>query len=256
MRHTTTDEETSARAALHALGALDEQEARDFEEHVAAGCDVCAAELREFRCVAADLALAATPAQPPALARSRLLALAAEEGRDGQGQAEEGQTQSARVGAIRESEGAGEESAEGESDVAGSVRESEGVARADDRAFDAQRASVPSGFLIVRAGEGEWRETEDRGVSFKLLFVDRERATVTTLLRMEPGARIPRHRHLGVEQCLVLEGDVRSGPYQMAAGDFNCSLPGSIHDELVTDGGALLLLVSPERYETLDERAS
>ena len=32
MRHTTTDEETSARAALHALGALDEREARDFEE--------------------------------------------------------------------------------------------------------------------------------------------------------------------------------------------------------------------------------
>src|SRR5438874_162082 len=131
MRHTTADEETSARAALHALGALDEREARDFEEHIAAGCDVCAAELREFRCVAADLALAATPAQPPALARSRLLALAAEEGRDGRGQAEGTQTQSARVGAIRESEGiAREESAEGESDVAGSVRESEGAARA------------------------------------------------------------------------------------------------------------------------------
>ena len=48
MRHTTTDEETSARAALCALGALDEREARDFEEHVAAGCDLCAAELREF----------------------------------------------------------------------------------------------------------------------------------------------------------------------------------------------------------------
>jgi len=235
MRHTTADEETSARAALHALGALDEREARDFEEHVAAGCDVCAAKLREFRGVAADLALAATPAQPPARVRSRLLALAAEEGRDGRGQAEEAQTRSARAGAVRENvvrEGAGE------------------------GAFDAQRASVPSGFLIVRAGEGEWRETEDRGVSYKLLFVDRERATVTTLLRMEPGSRIPRHRHLGVEQCLVLEGDVRSGPHRMAAGDFNCSLPGSIHDELVTDGGALLLLVSPERYETLDERAS
>src|SRR5947209_13649994 len=231
MRHTTTDEETSARAALHALGALDEREARDFEEHVAAGCEVCAAELREFRGVAADLALAATPARPPARVRSRLLALASEEGRDGRGQAEE-IWQPARTGA-------------------GVVREGE-----NEGAFDAQRANAPSGFLIVRAGEGEWRQTEDRGVSYKLLFVDRERATVTTLLRMEPGACIPRHRHLGVEQCLVLEGDVRSGPHRMTAGDFNCSLPGSIHDELTTDGGALLLLVSPERYETLDKRAS
>src|SRR5438105_188494 len=96
MRHTTTDEETSARAALHALGALDEREARDFEEHVAAGCDLCAAELREFRGVASELALAATP---PARVRSRLLALAAEEGRGGRGQAEETQTQSAHADA-------------------------------------------------------------------------------------------------------------------------------------------------------------
>jgi len=252
MRHTTTDEETIARAALHALGALDEREARDFEEHVAAGCDLCATELREFRGVASELALAATPATPLARVRSRLLALAAEEGRDGRGQAEEAQTQSAHAdaGVARADAGAvRDESAEWES--AGAVREN-----ADEGMVDAQRANVPSDFLIVRAGEGEWRPTEDRGVSFKLLFVDRERATVTTLLRMEPGARIPRHRHLGVEQCLVLEGDVRSGPYQMAAGDFNCSLPGSIHDELITDGGALLLLVSPESYERLESNAS
>jgi len=245
MRHTTTDEETSARAALHALGALDEREARDFEEHVAAGCDVCAAELREFRGVAADLALAAMPATPPARVRSRLLALAAEEARDGQAE-EAPETHSARTDAnIARAD-------------AGVVHEGEGVVRAgaDEGAFDMSRANVPSGFLIVRAGEGEWRETEDRGVSFKLLFVDRERATVTTLLRMEPGARIPRHRHLGVEQCLVLEGDVRSGPHRMTAGDFNCSLPGSIHDELTTDGGALLLLVSPESYERLESNAS
>ena len=129
-------------------------------------------------------------------------------------------------------------------------------AGADEGMVDAAHAKVSPDFLIVRAGEGEWLQTKDRGVSYKLLFVDRERATVTTLLRMEPGARIPRHRHIGVEQCLVLEGDVRSGPHRMTAGDFNCSLPGSIHDELTTTGGALLLLVSPERYETLDERAS
>ena len=102
----------------------------------------------------------------------------------------------------------------------------------------------------------EWRETKDRGVSYKLLFVDRERSTVTTLVRMEPGARIPAHRHLGLEQCLVLEGDLRSGSVGMSAGDFNCSLPGSIHDELATDGGALLLLVSPESYERLESNAS
>ena len=41
----------------------------------------------------------------------------------------------------------------------------------------------------------------------------------------------------------------------MSAGDFNCSLAGSVHEELVTDAGALLLLVSPEHYEVIEPHA-
>ena len=108
-----------------------------------------------------------------------------------------------------------------------------GAHAADDSAREDRSARAPAeatagaGFLIVRAGEGAWRPTADAGVRIKLLFVDRERATVTTLVRMEPGARIPAHRHLGLEQCLVLEGDLRSGGIEMSAGDFNCSMPWS-----------------------------
>jgi anti-sigma factor ChrR (cupin superfamily) len=197
MSHTTVDEEAAGRAALYALGALEGEEARDFEEHIASGCEQCAAELREFEGVVADLGLAAPEAEPPAGVRARLLALVSGDG------------------------GGGAE-----------------------------------GFLVVRAGEGEWLPTEDAGVAYKLLFADPGRGTVTTLVRMQPGSRIRSHRHLGVEQCLVLEGDVASGAIKMKAGDFNCSLPGSVHEELVTDNGALLLLVSPEHYEVVEPRAA
>lgn len=193
MSHTTTDEEAAGRAALYALGTLEGDEARAFEEHVASGCAACAAELREFESVVADLGMAAPEAEPPPGVRSRLLALVSEEGGGGGGDGK--------------------------------------------------------GFLVVRAGEGEWLPTDDDGVAYKLLYADPGRGTVTTLVRMRAGSRIRSHRHLGVEQCLVLEGDVRSGAVAMKAGDFNCSLPGSVHEELVSDGGALLLLVSPERYE-------
>ncbi len=199
MSHTTVDEEAAGRAALYALGALEGDEARDFEEHLAAGCAACEAELREFEAVAGDLGLAAPEAEPPAGVRSRLLALVSEEG-DGPNLSKD----------------------------------------------------IAPGFLVVRAGEGRWRPTDDAGVSFKLLFSDRERGTITTLVRMEPGSRIRSHRHLGVEQCLVLEGDVRSGTVGMTAGDFNCSMPGSVHEELMSDGGALLLIVSPECYEPIE----
>jgi anti-sigma factor ChrR (cupin superfamily) len=112
-----------------------------------------------------------------------------------------------------------------------------------------------AGFLVVRSGEGRWLPTGEAGVSFKLLYEDKERGTYTTLVRMEPGASIPAHRHLGVEQCLVLEGDLSAGGVGMSAGDFNCSLPGSVHEELMTKGGALFLIVGPERYEVLAPRA-
>jgi anti-sigma factor ChrR (cupin superfamily) len=200
MSHTTVDEEAAGRAALYALGALEGDEAREFEEHLAAGCAACEAELREFEAVAGQLGLAAPEAEPPAGVRSRLLALVSEEGGGGPKLSKE----------------------------------------------------VPPGFLVVRAGEGRWLPTHDAGVSLKVLYADRERGTVTTLVRMEPGSRIRSHRHLGVEQCLVLEGDVRSGRVGMTAGDFNCSMPGSVHEELISEGGALLLLVSPERYEPID----
>lgn len=217
MSHTTVDEEAAGRAALYALGALDSEEAREFEEHLAGGCAACAAELRDFEKVAQDLCLAAPEAEPPAGVRSRLLALVSEEG------------------------------SELDADVSHGDVHGDGPNLVHD---------IPPGFLVLRAGEGQWRPTDDAGVTFKLLFADEGRGTVTTLVRMSPGSRIRSHRHLGVEQCLVLEGDVRSGEIAMRAGDFNCSLPGSVHDELVSDGGALLLLVSPERYEPLGPAAA
>jgi anti-sigma factor ChrR (cupin superfamily) len=232
----TTDEELEGQAALYALGALDEEEAREFERH-AAGCEACAAELREFRVVAADLALAVPPATPPASVRSRLLSLVAEgESLNGRGEAAASQTSS--------------EDLNGERHDAAARRAAESI----DSSRETQAEEAP-GFIVVRASEGEWRPTADPGVSFKLLFVDRERATVTTLVRMEPGARIPAHRHLGLEQCLVLEGDLSSGGIEMSAGDFNCSMPGSVHDELTTEGGALFIIISPERYERVGPRA-
>ncbi|MDQ3744069.1 MAG: cupin domain-containing protein [Acidobacteriota bacterium] len=226
MTHATADEELEGQAALYALGALDAEEARAFESHLAEGCASCEAELREFEAVVSDLAFAAPEASPPAGARARMLALVSEEAAQGSGAEAKTKTQS-------------------------------GGAQTKTESGDAETKteSGGAGFLVVRAGEGEWRPTADAGVRFKLLFLDRERSTVTTLVRMEPGARIPAHRHLGVEQCLLLEGDLRAGGIEMSAGDFNCSLPGSVHEDLTTEGGALFLIVAPERYETLGPRA-
>ena len=102
--------------------------------------------------------------------------------------------------------------------------------------------------LFVRAGEGEWHAAAE-GMFVKRLFKDKKAGTVTTLVKLLPGTRVPRHHHHGVEQCLVIEGDFHIGGEVFGPGDFQCAMPGSIHDSIYTDGGALVLIVAPAGYQ-------
>ncbi|MEK6408297.1 MAG: cupin domain-containing protein [Acidobacteriota bacterium] len=61
-------------AALYALGALSQHEARSFEEHLAEGCDACSAELESFAETVRALAFSARDEQPPARVRAELFA--------------------------------------------------------------------------------------------------------------------------------------------------------------------------------------
>jgi putative transcriptional regulator len=212
MSHTSAHEELKELAALYALGALETAEARDFERHLAEGCEACAAELRDFEGVAARLALASAPEHPPAGVRKKLLS---------------------RIAA-----------AEGEEDPRRPAVSPEGAGAPEVLALAAD-------LLVVRRDAGEWVETPDPGVFVKTLFADRGHETVTRLVRLDPGARIPSHRHLGYEQCFVVEGGMRAGHLHLRAGDFNCAAPGTIHEEIFTEEGALLLIVAPENYEVL-----
>jgi len=74
MRHTDGGTEIIERASLYALGALLEDEARDFEAHLETGCAQCVSEVRPAHLVVSALGLAALPLDPPAAVREKLLA--------------------------------------------------------------------------------------------------------------------------------------------------------------------------------------
>lgn len=98
--------------------------------------------------------------------------------------------------------------------------------------------------LLVRAGDDGFERTAVAGVHAKRLSVDVERDQVVMLVRMEAGASYPRHRHAGVEECYVLEGDLWHEDRVMRAGDYERVTEGSRHSVQSTEGGCLLLIHS------------
>ena len=100
------------------------------------------------------------------------------------------------------------------------------------------------GIFVIKKDAGDWRKTPFAGVTYKLLYVDKKSRFATSLLRLEPGAQYPAHRHAGCEQCLVVEGDVRIGSVAVSKGDFEYALAGTEHGVLTTDNGCVLLIIA------------
>ncbi len=75
----------------------------------------------------------------------------------------------------------------------------------------------------------EWEPTRYSGVEIKTLYRSPS-GGLTTLTRMAPGARLPAHRHVGVEQSFVLQGTLVDDDGECTAGNFVHRRAGSVHD--------------------------
>ncbi|MFP5265119.1 MAG: cupin domain-containing protein [Blastocatellia bacterium] len=73
MKHLIAPDEMIEVAASYALGALSQQEARAFEDHLAEGCRACKAELESFEATLVALAFAEEAGAPSVRVRDELL---------------------------------------------------------------------------------------------------------------------------------------------------------------------------------------
>src|SRR2546428_306447 len=89
-----------------------------------------------------------------------------------------------------------------------------------------------------------WESTKYPGVEIKVLYRDPS-GKLTSLTRMAPGARLPDHRHVGVEQSYVLEGTLVDDDGACTAGNFVHRRPGSVHDAWSPDGCVVLGIFAP-----------
>lgn len=97
--------------------------------------------------------------------------------------------------------------------------------------------------VIVRSQNVKWRKYTVSGISFANLYVDREKREFTCLMRLEAGVEFPLHRHGGVEEVFMLEGDLEVEGEICYPGDYIRSFPNSIHGP-VSHNGCLLLVKS------------
>ena len=94
-----------------------------------------------------------------------------------------------------------------------------------------------------------WRQTSFPGVEIKVLLEDKDSGLMTTITRMAPGAVLPLHEHVGVEQTYVLEGRLVDEEGEVRAGEYVWRPAGSTHVATAPDGALLLgMFLRPNRF--------
>lgn len=78
------------------------------------------------------------------------------------------------------------------------------------------------------------------GIDCKILMENKATGLQTMLMRWAPGARLPYHEHVAVEQTFVLEGSFSDQDGTCRAGNYVWRRAGSRHDAW-TDEGCLVL---------------
>ena len=115
---------------------------------------------------------------------------------------------------------------------------------------------APLASRFVEVANLPWETTRFAGVEMKTLLVDRESGVVTALMKFAPGARLPDHEHVRIEQTYVLEGSLVCGEGECKAGDFVWRPAGSRHVAWAGPQGGLMLAMFqiPNRFFEEDGR--
>lgn len=87
-----------------------------------------------------------------------------------------------------------------------------------------------------------WAESGTPGILQRVLFEDPARGLRTVLFRWAPGAELPNHEHVDVEQTYVLEGSLVDHEGACTAGQFVWRPAGSRHRAWSPDGCLLLAI--------------
>ncbi len=108
---------------------------------------------------------------------------------------------------------------------------------------------APLASRYVRVDELPWTPTKYDGIEMKILMEDKESGLLTALFRCSPGARLPLHEHVEIEQTYVLEGSLVDDEGEVTAGNYVWRPAGSRHDAHCPNGALTIgFFLRPNRF--------
>jgi hypothetical protein len=98
------------------------------------------------------------------------------------------------------------------------------------------------------AASGSWVEPQWEdvapGISCKLLATDQDSDRVTMLVRLAPDTAYPPHRHAGVEELFLLDGELWIEDRKLYPGDYNRGEPGTSDKRVWSETGCTCVLIT------------
>jgi anti-sigma factor ChrR (cupin superfamily) len=112
----------------------------------------------------------------------------------------------------------------------------------------ARRIGRETGVAPAPVPRPRWREPEWEdvapGISCKLLAKDEERDRVSMLVRLAPGGEYPAHKHAGVEELHLLEGELWIDERKLYPGDYSRAEPGTGDRRVCSQTGCTCVLIT------------
>ena len=112
----------------------------------------------------------------------------------------------------------------------------------------AQRIATETGEDPVAPASARWADPGWKdvapGISCKLLATDTEKNRVSMLVRLAPGTDYPPHRHAGVEELHMLEGELIVDDERFRAGDYRRAEADSVDHRVWSETGCTCVLIT------------
>lgn len=116
----------------------------------------------------------------------------------------------------------------------------------------------PLASRLVHANDMPWEPIRYPGCYVKTLLVDKASGLLTVLLKMDPGAELPDHEHVLLEQTYVLEGRLvdkegHEAGLSCGPGEYIWRPAGSRHSAWTPEGGLMIAIFQiPNKFYEKD----